>query len=691
MLHLRPNPLIMMVVSAKKINTLSKTIVLLLLLLSQSFYGQFTSSNLPIVIINTDDAVEIPDDPRVLADMKVIYKGEGITNFLIDQDTPEFLNYNGRIDIEIRGSSSQALPKKQYGLTTRLADNVSNNNVSLLGMPPENDWILNGLAFDPSLIRDYLSYNLSRSLGNYASRTAYCEVVINGEYKGLYVLQEKVKADGERVNVTKITTTQNTLPNLSGGYITKADKTTGGDPVAWSMTSYTGGLVDFIHELPKPEDATGQQTAYINSQFNNLKNTALENASFTNGYPSVIDVPSFVDFMISNELASNADGYQISTYFHKDRNGKLRAGPIWDFNLTYGNDLFLWGFDRSHFDVWQFANGDNEGAKFWTDLFNNPEFKCYLSKRWNEVIQPGQPMNLETMNAFIDNTVIYINDAAQRENTLWGTVPNWEDEIISLKFFLSQRITWMTNNIGTFSDCNNVPTPPLVITKINYNPSTNATFTNSNDQEFIEIKNTGTDAVDVTGVYFRGTGFVYQFPANQTIQSNASVFLASKASVFTNRYGFAPYGEFTRNLSNSNQNLVLADGFGNIIDTVHYFDAAPWPNADGNGSFLQLTDTNLDNNLASSWTAMSNDLLSVVDVNHEFVTITPNPIQNWVTITAANSISEVQLFDIGGRKIATVLGNSNNMNMDMSQFSSGMYFIKVMAGITTETLKVFKK
>lgn len=680
-----------MLLFPKKINAFCKTTALLLLFLCQSFYGQFTSSNLPIVIINTDNAVEIPDDPRVLANMKVIYKGEGVTNFLTDQNTPEFLNYDGRIDIEIRGSSSQSLPKKQYGLTTRLADNVSNNNVSLLGMPSENDWILNGLAFDPSLMRDYFSYNLSRSLGNYASRTAYCEVVINGEYKGLYVLQEKVKADGERVNVTKITTTQNTLPNLSGGYITKADKTTGGDPVAWSMSSYTGAMVDFIHELPKPEDASTQQTAYINGQFNNLKNySAASNSSFENGYPSVIDVPSFVDFMISNELASNADGYQISTYFHKDRNGKLRAGPIWDFNLTYGNDLFLWGFDRSHYDVWQFANGDNEGAKFWTDLFNNPEFKCYLSKRWNEVIQPGQPMNLETMNAFIDNTVIYINDAAQRENALWGTVPNWEDEIVALKFFLSQRITWMTNNIGPFSACNDVPTPPLVITKINYNPSTNANFTNSNDQEFIEIKNIGTNAVDVTGVYFRGTGFVYQFPANQTIQANTSVFLASKASVFTNRYGFAPYGEFTRNLSNSSQNLVLADGFGNIIDRVRYFDAVPWPDADGNGFFLQLTDVNLDNSIPSSWTTVSNDLLFLNETDSKFIRVSPNPVQDWVTISATNTISEIHLFDIGGRRIATVGGNSTTLNLDMSQMSRGLYFIKVTSGSDSETTKIFK-
>ena len=153
-----------------------------------------TDSNLPIVVISTDlhtqtnQPLDILDDPRIGASMQIISRPNGARNYLTDVATPEFLNYNGRISIEIRGSSSQATDKKGYGFTTLLADNLSNNNISLLGMPKENDWILNGLAFDPSLIRDYLSYNLSQQMGNYAPRTQFCEVVINGDYRGLYVL-----------------------------------------------------------------------------------------------------------------------------------------------------------------------------------------------------------------------------------------------------------------------------------------------------------------------------------------------------------------------------------------------------------------------------------------------------------------------------------------------------------------------
>jgi hypothetical protein len=658
---------------------------------SQGLLAQvFTDSNLPIVIINTDNGVEIPDDPRVLGNMKIIYRGEGNRNYLADQSNPQFLNYDGRIDIEIRGSSSQMLPKKAYGLTTRMADNVSNNNVSLLGMPSENDWILNGLAFDPSLIRDYLSYNLARAMGNYASRTVYVEVVINGEYKGLYVLQEKIKADGERVNVTKIGTSHNTLPNLSGGYITKADKTTGGDPVAWTMMGTDGWEVDYIHALPKPEDVTVQQNAYIHNEFLKLAaNTS--NTSLQNGYPSLIDIPSFVDFFISNELASNVDGYALSTFFHKDRNGKLRAGPIWDFNLTYGNDLFDFGYDRSHTNVWQFNNGDNTGSLFWYQLFQNPTFRCYLARRWNELTQTGQPLNITSLNTYIDNTINHISEAAIREQIRWNTIPNLDGEIFSLKLWLSQRITWLNNNIGSFSACASPALPPLVITKINYNPGTSTDFSNSNDQEFIAIQNTASSSVDVSGVYFRGTGLVYQFPYGQSIAGGSTIYLASKSTVFQNRYGITAFGEFTRNLSNSSQELVLADAFGNIIDRVHYSDSAPWPDADGNGNYLLLTDTSQDNALASSWTAADMDALSVTESAVYDIKVYPNPVSKLLTIaTGSGGIEFLKVFDITGKCILTKKTDLPEIHIDTEDWQAGVYFICLLSEGKSTIRKLIK-
>lgn len=131
---------------------------------------------------------------------------------------------------------------------------------------------------------------------------------------------------------------------------------------SWSMSSYIGyNDCKFIHQWPKPENVTTQQNNYIKSVFLNLQTVCTAgNASISTGYPSIIDIPSFVDYILLNEISSNADAYSYSTFYHKDRNGKLRAGPAWDMNLTYGNDLFEYWVDRSKPDVWQFSNSSRQ-------------------------------------------------------------------------------------------------------------------------------------------------------------------------------------------------------------------------------------------------------------------------------------------------------------------------------------------
>jgi hypothetical protein len=671
--------------------------ILLIFCAWQAAAQTLNNSNLPIVIINTDGNAPILDNPRVLATMKIINRGPGLRNYVTDKDTLAYLNYNGRIDIEIRGSSSQWSPennKKQYGFTTRMADNITNNNVSLLGMPSENDWILNSMVFDPARMRDYLCYNLSRQIGEYASRTAYCEVIINGDYVGIYLLEEKIKADMNRVNVIKIATTDNYFPEVTGGYITKADKQTGGDPIAWTMSQWNGGTVAYIHDLPKPENATTQQTSYIEGQFNNLANDALNhNVSLTDGISSDIDIPSFIDYMIISEISSNADAYEFSTFFHKDRNGKLRAGPVWDNDLTYGNDLFFWGFDRSKTNIWQFSNGDNDGSRFWRDMYYTDKFKCYLSKRWNELIVSEQPLNLTVIDNYIDQTVSYISEAVARDFTRWNVTESFGSQISGIKTWLAARIPWITTELGSYSSCSNVYIPSLVITKINYHPKVSNEFPASNDLEFIDITNTGTVTVDLTGIYFAGTGLVYQFPSNSTLLPGSSVFLAGNTTTFQAKYGFSPFGKYTRDLSNNNQNIVLADGWGNVIDNVHYYDSLPWPDADGNGYYLKLTDPALDNSLAESWTASNEDDIIMQDTlpGEEFIKIYPNPVDDFLKISAGQAIGQFTIYDMLGRLLVSENISSETYELNVSHFPKGAYVVRIVSAGKRYTKGIIKR
>ncbi|HKK42320.1 MAG TPA: CotH kinase family protein [Bacteroidales bacterium] len=641
----------------------------------------FTSSNLPIVIINTDGGASIPDEPRIMADMKIIDRGDGMRNYLTDKDSARFLNYDGRIDIEIRGSSSQSDPKKQYGFSTKEADGLTNNNVKLMGLPKDNDWILNGLVFETSLMRNYICYNLSRMIGEYASRTVYCEVVINGEYEGLYLLLEKVKQGHDRVNVIKIEPTDDSYPDVTGGYITKADKTTGGDPVAWTMPSGQGvEEVAFIHELPKPEDVTQLQNNYIRSRFDMLSvSAAAGNTSVTDGFPSVIDIPSFIDYMIINELSANVDAYQYSTYFHKDRNGKLRAGPIWDQDLTFGYDLFFWGLDRSKTDTWQFNNGDNEGPLFWKNLFFNAKFKCYMAKRWKQLTGAGQALNPVVIDSLIDSGDSTISEAVVRENARWGTSLYHEDEVQKIKTFIRQRETWMTSNLGSCDACSNDYVPKLVIDKIMYFPDSTLTYPSSKDQEFIEITNAGEHAADLTGLYFSGTGFVYQFPAGTFLEKGSSLIIASKSPVFLAKYGIHPFGQYTRNLSNSGESLVLVDAFGNVVDSVVYSAKAPWPDASANGYYLELPDLNSDNSQAINWIASNNTIMAVNDVDtDEEINLYPLPARDILHIEAGGTIRSVQLISLQGNVLSVINVDAGRYDMDLSRFAPGMYLVKVL-------------
>ncbi len=353
-----------------------KIVAILLLLAAQTDFAQSLKSNLPIIVINTNGQT-ILDEPKISASMGIIDNGPGGAN---DSSDP-FNNYDGKIGIEIRGSSSQMFPKKQYGIELR--DDVGEGvSASLLGMPAEEDWVLFAPYNDKSLMRDALAYKLGRDLGQYAPRTRFCEVIINDVYQGVYVLIEKIKRDKNRVDINKLNPDENSGDNLTGGYIIKIDKSTGSGSGGWTSTYPPPGrngnqTIYFQYDYPKDVDITSQQKNYIQQVLSNFEGTLAGN-DFTDpvqGYARYIDVNSFIDFFIANEVSKNVDGYRLSTYLHKQKDsdgGKLRMGPIWDFNLGFGNANYC-------------TQGNPEG---WVTAFNDicPQDYWLIPFWWNKLI-----------------------------------------------------------------------------------------------------------------------------------------------------------------------------------------------------------------------------------------------------------------------------------------------------------------
>ncbi len=222
----------------------------------------FKKSNLPIIIINTNGN-EIYDDVKTSADLKIIYNGLGIENDITD--VPK--EYNGKIGIEYRGSSSLGFPKFPYGFETR-DETGEDNSVSLLGMSKESDWTLNASYNDKSMMRDGLAYILAGDVMDYAPRVRYSEVMINDEYQGIYLLVEKIKRDKNRVDIAKLEPTDNDGDALTGGYIIKLDKETGSNSgQGWisPFKPYTNAWQNTFFQFDYPKDSliTQAQKEYI--------------------------------------------------------------------------------------------------------------------------------------------------------------------------------------------------------------------------------------------------------------------------------------------------------------------------------------------------------------------------------------------------------------------------------------------
>ena len=226
----------------------------------------FTSSNLPIVLIDTRGRA-IPDEPKVEAWMGIIDNGVGKRNDIDD----DLNGYDGAIGIELRGSSSQGFAKRSYSVETRDADG-ENLNLPLLGMPEENDWILHGPYSDKSLMRNVIAYWIKSLMGRYASRTRFCEVVLNGDYIGVYVMVEKIKRDVNRVDIAKMEATDSAGDAVTGGYILRIDRFVQGVDGGWySRFGLEEQLPYYRYEYPKDDRITPAQELYIQGYINILR------------------------------------------------------------------------------------------------------------------------------------------------------------------------------------------------------------------------------------------------------------------------------------------------------------------------------------------------------------------------------------------------------------------------------------
>jgi len=411
------------------------------------------STHLPLMVINTGGR-EIPDEPRITAHMGLVDNGPGKYNFPGDA----FNGYDGQIAVELRGESSLDLyPKKSYRIETQ-TDSGTNNNVSLLGLPPENDYVLYAPYGDKSLIRNVISYGLYGKMGHYSPRTRFLELVVNGDYKGLYVLTELIKRDRNRVDIAGLTTNDTAYPGISGGYILRVDKRSGMEPYEYWESPVPPGVPGFNYIYyqyydPGYEELTEAQRNYIRDYMQQF-DEVFSSEDFKDpvyGYRPYLDIPSFVDMMILNEVTKDVDAYRLSHYFYKENDlngGKLVNGPPWDYNLTFGNNDFAGDLNRpSNWVYTKFIN-----IYWWTRAMEDPWFRNRLYCRWADLY--AGVLSNKSIQGMIDSCITTMGPAVERNFRRWpilGTYiwPNsyvgdsYQDEEAYLRLWIRERITWM--------------------------------------------------------------------------------------------------------------------------------------------------------------------------------------------------------------------------------------------------------
>ncbi|MBP7563790.1 MAG: CotH kinase family protein [Candidatus Cloacimonetes bacterium] len=401
------------------------------------------STNIPIVSIETD-LYGIPYNKTwTTANLKIINNNNGKYNKPTDPST----DYNGLISIKLRGQSSRDFAKQSYRFEL-INEDLSDTSISILGMPEESDWILSGPFADKSLVRNKFVYDLASKMEQYAPRSRFCELNINDQPVGLYLLTEEIKRDKNRVNISKLDENDLTGNDLTGGYLFKYDK------APHPAGSFIKGR-EIVY--PDPENLIPEQSYYIKRFFTKYDSILMKTNDFADpekGFRKYASDSSLVDFFIINEITKNADSYLTSTYMYKDRDdidGRMKFGPVWDYDLAFSNTSFQKG---NIVEGWQFEFNSN--VMNTTRYFQDAAFVKLFQKRWHELRK--QTYSNDSIFNCLNELIDQIELGRIHNYQIWPVIDqsifypgyytdSYENEILIFKEFLTKRLEWIDNNI----------------------------------------------------------------------------------------------------------------------------------------------------------------------------------------------------------------------------------------------------
>ncbi len=415
-------------------------------------------THLPLVQIETNE--DIPGKPTrdaegnrtftkaangsdwIISNVKITDHAE-TNNHTDDEPTLE-----SEATIHVHGHSSRYFDKLGYRLKL-IKENGESNNQSVMGMDPHSEWILHGPILDKSLIRNYMWYNIGGEIMSYAPNVRFCEMFLNGEYEGIYVMTETITAgkNGSRLDLSV-----SKKNNSFSGYLLRLDRTSQED--IDNFTKYSLRLSDIFGiniEYPGTKKITPELSTSITKDFSAVEKS-LYSYDFDSdefGFKKTIDIDSFVDYFIINEFTGNYDAGAYSTYIYKDHDGKFRM-CIWDFNNSCDN----YQEQAIPTDDFRLTN-----IPWYWMLMKNKDFTQRIIDHYRVLRQSY--LSDEYLDSYIDDTIDYLGDAVDRNFKRWGksfndeglltpperNIRSFDEAVDQLKGFIGRRSEFLDINI----------------------------------------------------------------------------------------------------------------------------------------------------------------------------------------------------------------------------------------------------
>lgn len=379
-------------------------------------------SGLPVFKIDTESGLDITS--------KEEYQTADIR--LTDSKNTEY-SFTSTTEIRGRGNSTWSYDKKPYRLKFF-------EKISLFGYPAEKSWVLLANWLDPTFLMNAIAFEMGNRFGlPYTNHSTHIELFLNGKYKGNYVLTEQVQVKKNRVNVDE-----------KKGFLIELDSYYDEDP------KFKTNILRLPIMIKSPEDLDNPSGYdFVKEAVNELE-AALYASDFpNNGYQNLIDVNTFIDFMLVNEIVRNIEvKHPKSIYMYKkdqSPDSKICMGPLWDFDWAFGyqehgqrGDYFM---TSKMTDILIKPNDQNNawiGHRFFGRFLDDPDFRAKYKARWNEHYVAGK-MNIDVL---LGDMVVYLEKSQTEDYKLWNNPFNHKNQISQLKSWWNQRIDYLNREIN---------------------------------------------------------------------------------------------------------------------------------------------------------------------------------------------------------------------------------------------------